>query len=265
MSATTQETVLETVIEASALQEYLKVMRTVSNESRIHLGRDGFESQMVDPAGVAMAHVSLEPHAFELVPEGQITVGVNLERLVEYIDPAEPETPIELSFNEETGKLHILFEGHDVDMARIDPDSIRHEPDLPDVDPPCSFVADAGELQSAVKYMNIVRGDVRLRADAEEGQLVVNARGDTDEVARTLERDDLIDGRFPETVESLYSYEYLNGSKSKSSIGGMFKSVPNDAEITGEFGTELPVRFQWDLADGYGSATYILAPKIDSS
>lgn len=45
----------------------------------------------------------------------------------------------------------------------------------------------------------------------------------------------------------------------------MNKAIPKDAEVTAELGEEFPVKLHFDLAEGKGSVTYMLAPRIQSN
>jgi len=44
----------------------------------------------------------------------------------------------------------------------------------------------------------------------------------------------------------------------------MNKAIPTDAEVTVELGEEFPVKMHFDIAEGSGNVTYMLAPRIQS-
>jgi proliferating cell nuclear antigen len=45
----------------------------------------------------------------------------------------------------------------------------------------------------------------------------------------------------------------------------MNRAIPADAEVTVELGEEFPVKLHFDIAEGEGTVTYMLAPRIQSS
>ena len=44
----------------------------------------------------------------------------------------------------------------------------------------------------------------------------------------------------------------------------MDKAIPKDAEVTIELGDEFPVKIHYQVAEGNGQITYMLAPRIQS-
>jgi proliferating cell nuclear antigen len=44
----------------------------------------------------------------------------------------------------------------------------------------------------------------------------------------------------------------------------MNKAIPGDAEVAVDLGEEFPVKLHYQFAEGLGSVTYMLAPRIQS-
>jgi len=44
----------------------------------------------------------------------------------------------------------------------------------------------------------------------------------------------------------------------------MNKAIAKDGEVTTELGEEFPVKMHFDIAEGQGSVTFMLAPRIQS-
>jgi proliferating cell nuclear antigen len=161
---------------------------------------------------------------------------------------------VQLELDEETRKLNVKIEGLEGTLALIDPDSIRQEPDLPDLDLPAEVVIEGKDIARAVKAADMVSDHIALGVDASEEIFYVDAEGDTDDVHLELTTDDLI-ALTPGDARSLFSLDYLKD---------MNKAIPKDAEVTMELGEEFPVKMHFDLAEGNGSVTYMLAPRIQS-
>jgi proliferating cell nuclear antigen len=100
----------------------------------------------------------------------------------------------------------------------------------------------------------MVSDHIALGVDADAEHFYVDAEGDTDDVHLELDREDLIDLQAGD-AHSLFSLDYLQD---------MNRAIPKDAEVTMELGEEFPIKMHFDIAEGEGAATYLLAPRIQS-
>jgi proliferating cell nuclear antigen len=139
-------------------------------------------------------------------------------------------------------------------LALIDPDSIRQEPDIPDLDLSAEIVLEGAQLDRGIKAADMVSDHVRLRVDAADEAFHIEAEGDTDDVDFELDAEDLI-ALTAGSADSLFSLDYLKD---------MNKAIPKDAEVTIELGEEFPVKIHYAVAEGQGNITYMLAPRIQS-
>jgi proliferating cell nuclear antigen len=162
---------------------------------------------------------------------------------------------VELELDEETRKLHIAIDGLEYTLALIDPESIREEPDLPDLDLSSTIVIEGRDIDRAVTAADMVSDHIELGVDETEEVFYVEAEGDTDDVHLELDGEDLID-LVAGNASSLFSLDYLQD---------MNKAIPKDAEVTMELGEEFPVKLHFDIAEGEGEVTYMLAPRIQSN
>ncbi|QDX40127.1 DNA polymerase sliding clamp [Salarchaeum sp. JOR-1] len=242
------------IISADTLRTTLDAVSVLVDECKIHLNEDGLAIRAVDPANVGMVDLDLSSDAFESYDADGGLIGVNLSRLEDIAGMADAGQLIHLELDEETRKLHIQIEGLEYTLALIDPDSIRQEPDLPDLDLPATVVIEGRDLDRAVRAADMVSDHIALGVDETTGLFYVNAEGDTDDVHLELDEDDLIDLEVG-PAHSLFSLDYLKD---------MNKAIPKDAEITAELGEEFPVKLHFDLAEGKGNVTYMLAPRIQS-
>jgi proliferating cell nuclear antigen len=258
-TATDTEDALTVIIEKSTLQQVIDQLQSIVSEARIRLGNDGLHVEAVDPANVAMVELDLDPSAFEYVGDGQYVFGLDLDRLEDYLSNATSGDLIEISFDPETRRLHIEHTTVAVDMAGIDPGAVRSVQDKPSLDPPATVVLEGDQLQTAVETADLVADHVLFTADADAEHLLVSADGDMDTIETELDRDDVIDASVPETVESLFSTDYLAGS------GGMLAPIPKDTEATVHLDDEMPVTVDYEFADGDGWAELFLAPHIEST
>ncbi|MFT4889166.1 MAG: proliferating cell nuclear antigen [Halobacteriales archaeon] len=242
------------IVSADTLSSALDAISVLVDECKIHLTEQGFEIRAVDPANVGMVDLSLSADAFESYEADGGVIGVNLSRLENIAGMADSDQLVELELDEETRKLHIQIDGLEYTLALIDPDSIRQEPDIPDLDLPAEIVLEGRDVNRAVTAADMVSDHIALGVDDTDEHFYVDAQGDTDDVHFELGREDLIDVTVA-PAHSLYSLDYLKD---------MNKAIPSDAEVTVDLGEEFPVKMHFEIAEGQGHVTYMLAPRIQS-
>ncbi len=243
------------IIPAATFQAVLGAAGALVDECKIHLNEEGIAIRAVDPANVGMVDVTLEATAFESYEANGGLIGVNLDRLSDIAGMASSGDVILLELDEETGKLHIQLDGLEYTLALIDPESIRQEPDIPDLDLPARIVLEGADINRAVRAADMVSDHIALGVDEDAETFYVRAEGDTDDVHLSLERDDLIDLSVG-PAHSLFSLEYLKD---------MNAAIDGDAEVAIDLGEEYPVVIHFRIAEGQGDVTYMLAPRIQSS
>ncbi|WP_336343056.1 DNA polymerase sliding clamp [Halalkalicoccus ordinarius] len=242
------------IVSADTFGTALDSVSALVDECKIHLNEEGLAIRAVDPANVGMVDLTLASDAFESYEADGGQIGVNLSRLEDIVGMADAGQLVHLELDEETRKLQIQLDGLEYTLALIDPDSIRQEPDIPDLDLPARIVVEGRDINRAVKAADMVSDHIALGVDEEEELFQVEAEGDTDDVHLELDRDDLID-LTPGPARSLFSLDYLKD---------MNKAIPTDGEVTLELGEEFPVKLHFEIAEGNGQVTYMLAPRIQS-
>lgn len=240
-------------ITSETLNDFLNPISQLVDECRLRLEADGITVRAVDPANVAMIDISLDESAFERYRGGGTVLGINLGRLEEIIAAPADKDLISMELDDETNKLHIEAGAMDYQMALIDPDSVRQEPDFPDLDLPYDIGITADQLDEMITTANIVSD--HLAFFAEDGRFGAAVTGDTDNAEIDYGTDDIerLDGSGE--VKSLYSLDYLNEVNS---------GVSTDGTVTITLGDEFPLLVEWTFANTTGSGTYMVAPRIES-
>ena len=242
------------IVSADTLGAALDSVSVLVDECKIRLEEEGLTIRAVDPANVGMVDLELSADAFESYETDGGIIGVNLDRLEDIVGMADSGQLVHLELDEETRKLHISLDGLEYTLALIDPDSIRQEPDRPDLDLAAEIVIEGKDIARAVTAADMVSDHIALGVDADAEQFYVDAEGDTDDVHLELGREDLIDLTAGE-ARSLFSLDYLKD---------MNKAIQKDAEVTMELGEEFPVKLHFGFAEGDGHVTFMLAPRIQS-
>ena len=242
------------IVPVQSLEDALDPVATLVDECKIRLHDDELSIRAVDPANVAMCDVSLPERAFESYEADGGVIGVNLDRLQDVLSMGSSGDLAKLELNEETRKLHIEIDELSYTLALIDPDSIRKEPDIPDLDLPADVAFEGSELSRAVTAADLVGDHVSLAADPDEQTFVVSAQGDTDDVEVVLGNDELATADVAESAESLFSLDYLKD---------MARPIGSDVIVSFKLGSEMPVKFRY--TNGEASVEHLLAPRIESS
>ncbi|PSP28083.1 DNA polymerase sliding clamp [Halobacteriales archaeon QH_2_65_14] len=244
------------IVRADTLQATLDSVGVLVDECKIHFDDEGLEIRAVDPANVGMVDLSLSAEAFESFEVDEGLIGVDLVRLQDIAGMADSDQLVHLELDEETRKLHISIDGLEYTLGLLDPESIREEPDLPeDLNLPATIVIEGRDIDRAVTAADMVSDHIELGVDETDEVFYVTAEGDTDDVHLELGTGDLID-LVVGPASSLFSLEYLKN---------MNKAIPGDVEVTMELGEEFPVKLHFDIAEGEGAVTYMLAPRIQSN
>jgi proliferating cell nuclear antigen len=251
------EIVAEGIIQASTLQQYVDTLRALVDECRVHFEDGGLTVAAVDPANVAAyPEVTLKKSAFESYDApGQVRIGVNLTRLDEKLGSANDDDLVQFGIDMETRHFKFRYRQIEHEMALIDPDAIRKEPDKPDLELPNYAEVPAERIQEACKNIDYVSDHVEFDGDPDAEVFRLVGEGDTDRTVATFDEDDCRRLEMQEDVESLFSLAYIHDVAS---------DIPKDAVVGVEFGDEYPTYWTWDMCDEGINAEFTLAPRIRS-
>jgi proliferating cell nuclear antigen len=241
----------EAIVAADVLAETIDAVDCLVNECKIHLDDGGLRIAAVDPANVGMVALDLDAPAFESYHAHGGTIGVDLERLGDVVGMADSGDLVHLRLDDETRKLHIEAGGLSYTLALIDPEAIRQEPDIPDLELPATTRLPAGELERGVTAADLCSNHITLGAD--EDVFLMSAEGDTDDVRVTVDAEECERHDVSESVRSLFSLDYLDDM-----------TGPMAGDVTVRLGDEFPVKMHWSYAEGHGEVTMMLAPRIQS-
>jgi len=152
------------IIQADVLQQYVDTLSSLVDECKIHFGDAGLSARAVDPANVAMVDAELSKHAFESYDSpGEVRIGVALDKLDEKLGSANSDDLVEFGLDMETRHLRLRYRTVEHKMALIDPDAIRKEPDMPDLELPNYAELFSDDLQEARKNVALVTDHLWIR------------------------------------------------------------------------------------------------------
>src|SRR6056297_1916113 len=232
------ETVVEGIVRAGTLQQFVDTLTPLVAEAKIHFNDDGLTTTVVDPAGVAMYDgVHLDRAAFESYDApGQAVIGVDLDTLDERLGPANSDDLVLLAVDMDDASRSMVVQYRNIDqsVALIDPDAVREEPDTSELDLHNEFVIEGRDFAEAVSVCDLVGDHIALRGRPDAECVEFYAEGDTDETTVRFGHDETIHASLAdEACESLLTLEYLTE---------FAKPVPKDAEVTVRFDDEFPIK-----------------------
>ncbi len=239
-------------IEARAFRNALEVVGVLVDECRIHVDSDGMRFCAADPALVALVDLTLDAEQFEHYEATDGVLGVNLERLSEILSVAEKDDHVEMELDESSRKLLVDVGTLSYTLGLLDPESIRDEPDLPELEPPAKVTLEGYHIDRGVKAAEMVSDHLRLAVDESSETFSIEAEGDTDDVVVELARDE-VTKLTPGPADSLYSLEYL---------AKINRVIPNDGTVTLELGEEFLAGLAFEVPEAEQSVSYRIAPRI---
>ncbi|MFC7058697.1 DNA polymerase sliding clamp [Halovenus salina] len=239
-------------IDATAFRNALASVEVLVEECRIHVDSDGMRLRAADPALVALVDLTLDAEQFEQYEASEAVLGVNLERLSEILSVAETGDTVRMEFDERSRKLDVEVGTLSYTLGLLDPDSIRDEPDLPDLEPPAEVTLDGRHIDRGVKAAEMVSDHLRLAVDPDRETLVIAAEGDTDEVLVELGRQEVA-ALSPGPADSLYSLDYLTAIN---------RVIPRGQTVTLELGEEFLAGFEFVVPEADQPVTYRVAPRL---
>lgn len=248
---------VEVVSPPGVLQGLLEPLLALADEARIHFDPDAVRVRLIDPADVAAAHIELDAEAFVAYEASGTTVGFNLSKLDEVVGHSTGD--VSLSFDPQTYRLTVSFDGSEFRAGTLDQETIRHEPDKPDLDLPASFRTEGRHLDRVQKLVEVVLSDydegVTIEARPDEEVVAFTAEGDVDRMDVTLGSEELSQAKLPDRVSSALSHSYLES---------LVKPIGKEALVDIELGDDFPVVWEYDFAEGYGRVWNGIAPRIET-
>ncbi len=239
-------------VKAETLKTVLDAVHTLVDEAKITIAPEGISLKAVDPAHVAMVDLSLGKGAFVEYGAEDMELGVDLDKLKDILKLAGSGDEIQIEYKEDSHRLVFKIGHLTRRMALVDTQAMS-DPKVPNLNLPNHITVMASELMHGIKASESVSDHIALQAKDNTFELL--ADGDTDQVHLKLEGDAIIKIEAPEEARSLFSLDYFSN---------MVKAVKAGDAVTLHLGTDYPVKMEFDIADGGGHITYLLAPRIES-
>lgn len=241
-------------IKGTILKEMVNVLTAMVDESKLNLTADGISVRAVDPANVAMVAMNLKKEAFESFDATEGVIGIDLTKLSSFTDDATNEDEVTLELDEVAHKLKIMVRGLTYTMLLLDPNNIRKEPKMPELDLPVNILISGSDFKYGMKACEKVGDYVYFSMNKEKSEFSILAVGDTDDVVLRIPMDA---AKITKTsnAKSMFASDYLTKIQ---------KLAEKTEELKVVMGTDYPMKLSFPIAEGNGIVEYMIAPRVEA-
>ena len=239
-------------INAEILKDAIAALAVIVDEVRFRIKPEGISVKAVDPANVAMVIFELGSSAFDEYSADELEIGIDLNKITDLLGITDKGDTVRMELEEGNNKLLIDVGGLSYTLSLLDPSTIRAEPRIPQLELPAKVVMNGTDLRRAVKAAEKISDHMLMGVSGDI--FFMEAKGDTDQVRLEMGRDQLIDLKAGE-ASSLFSLDYLTD---------IVKPTNKVNEVTLSLGRDFPVLIDFEIANGAGRISYLLAPRIES-
>ena len=232
------------------LDRLVNLPSKIVDEVKWELVDDGLRIRVVDPSHVALGDIVLGKTAFEEYDPTVEEIGINTNRLEEFLNIANKDNLIEIELGDtielESGNLTQRMPSLDI--------SSMVEPSIPTLDLPSAIKLKGEHLKRGAKATALVSDQISMKVDNDK--FLMSIEEDQDSIEVKLEKDELEEHDCGEVVESIFALDYFSN---------MVKAIGKDEIVELRLGVDFPFKLMFDLADGQGEVTYLLAPRIEDA
>lgn len=242
------------------------------DELKLHLREDSVYLRAIDPANVGLCELTVHDAAFAdyyLDADDEVLVGCQLDPLQSKLRNARmgkrTDDPVEIDVDETRTVLEIEREYSETtvryadEVLNIDPDSIRQEPNPPDLELPASAEIDVDAFKDAIEHIDRSSNHVDLIADGDDLLLTCDSSDDSPgEYGAAVEFTDVVTTNDGDRPVSTFGLDYLKD------MAAALKKAKVDG-LTVELGEEFPVQihFERSIDDAIAyEGRYFLAPRL---
>jgi proliferating cell nuclear antigen len=239
-------------VKSETLKSIVDVVSTLVDEAKFNINSKGVSLKAVDPAHVAMIDLRIEQSAFDEYEADDTELGIDLDKIKEVLRLARGGDVISLSQDEDKNRLIVNVGNVTRRMNLVDTTGMS-DPKVPNLNLPAKIALTAEELQKGIKAAESISDHIALTATSEGFEMV--SEGDTDSVTLKLPKDKLVSLDCKDNVRSLFPLDYFSN---------MIRAIPSGTVVSMHLGNDYPVKMEFGIADGKGTVSYLLAPRIES-
>lgn len=238
-------------VQLRDLLEINNLLLTLVSEAKFEFRREGLFVSAVDPSHVAMLAIKAHRDGFiDYEVEKDIELGVDLDKVKDILKLGSKGDIVEIRL--EGSKLGFYFEDLRTTIGTIDVGGMNI-PRVPDISLAARVTIKRDQFELALKGCEKISDHVTLVITPE--QFEISAVGESsDESQAIFSREKLKDIFCEEEVKSTYPIDYLLK---------LVKQIDSAEYITISMSSEYPVKIDFEIMNGHGMCSFLLAPRIE--
>lgn len=246
---------LKVMVNANALMDFVKSVGFLTDEIKLNISDDGIKVRTVDPSHVCMVDVVLSPEMFDVLEISETReIGVYVDKLQSILKLAKKtkKSPDVITLDI-THNVKYQVGYHDGEFNLVDHTGMS-DPKIPDLKLDSKFQVRVKELAEFLKKAGDVSDAIQIKVSGNE--VIFLAEGDTNKARLKLPIGSkaLPELETPVETKSIFSLEYLEH---------IVKAIKGSAEyVTISSGNNYPMRADYEVQDGRGKITFLLAPRL---
>jgi proliferating cell nuclear antigen len=245
---------LKATLNADTFRETIDAISALVTECRLHIGEGEIWTRAVDTANVAMINLTLQKSAFSSFEGNPGEIGIDIAKMKNIFTMMGKAADVSLEHPEGANKIEVTFEGYHYSVTLLDSNTIKKDPNTPNIQLPGQVKISGSELYNVIKSAAIVSDKIWFIIDQDAKIFALYAEGDSDNIRREFSPAELIDCNWQQ-AKSLFSIDYLKD---------MGKVMSHASSVSIDLGSDHPVKFSFDIAGGEGHVEFLLAPRIEA-
>lgn len=246
------------MVKSVNLDNVTKAIGHITDEFKVMVGQDQFLISVVDPAHVMMGHIILRPQFFEdfhIIDGGN--VGLDTDSLKSILNLAKKTKTnpdiITLCIDIDKNKVRYQVKYHKGTIKLIDTIGMS-DPRLPETPILADFEIKVSDVLDFLKRASEVSDHVIIKVKTDS--VIFLAEGEENEEMEIPTGTESVHDIRGEPCESKYSLDYITN---------MFKAMKGATDkVKIYMNTNYPIKMVYEIANGTGTVTFLLAPRLSN-
>jgi DNA polymerase III sliding clamp (beta) subunit (PCNA family) len=239
-------------IKPQIIKQFSSILGAVTDEYKLKTNAAGIEAAGIDAGNNSMVFLEISSDAFNEFESTKHDLGINLKRMDSIVKLSSGED-IELQYDEVETKLIINIGSLRRTMRLVNIEDVKDIP-MPQTKFPAKMsLPGPDEFMKGLRASEDVSDHMKLNLTKEQFMMV--AEGDTDTVELTIPKDQLESLMTDKTHTSMYAIDLIKA---------VIALIPAKEKVAIEFGTNMPVKATFSIAEGKGTCILMVAPRVES-
>lgn len=233
------------------LLEINNLLLTLVSEAKFEFRKDGLFVSAVDPSHVAMLVIKANKDGFKRYEiEKDIELGLDLDKVKEFLKLGNKGDTVEIEYEGST--LVFYIQNLRMTMGVIDVSGMNI-PKVPEISFSANVVINRDQFELALRSCQTISDHVTLKITPESFEISTVGESSYGSQA-VFDKDSLKEISCEEEVRSSYPIDYLLK---------LVKQIDSAEEVKISMSSEYPVKIDFEIMNGHGTCSFLLAPRIE--